>query len=554
MNDIMTFEALKRRLSDLEKSVSKYSSVVETLRESEHIYRTISEKSFAGIYVVQNGRFRTVNANAASYAGYTVEELIGTKSDRIVHPEDRERVKRNAREMLRGERTSPHDFRIMTKKEEIRWVMETVASISYDGKPAILGNSMDISERKLAEEMLQQSENLYRTIFENTGTATIIIEEDTIISLVNTEFEKMTGYSKEDWEGKRSWTEFVARKDVERMRRYHYLRRDDANAAPRNYEFSLIDSWERVRDFFLTVAMIPGTKKSVASLADMTEQKIALRKARESVNWYRTIFETTGTATIIIEEDTVMSLVNTEFAQLSGASKEFCEGRSWTDFIVPEDVERMKYYHQMRRIDSNAAPRNYEFGFLDIKGNRKDLMITISMIPGTKKSVASLLDITDLKQAEEEAKKREQEVHSKSRNLEEVNTALKVLLKRREDDKNELEEKVLLNVRELAVPYIEKLKKTRLSSNQFIYLTILEKSLNDIISPFLHNMKVKYSKLTPTEIQVANLVKEGRTSKEMSELLNLSTRAVDFHRGNIRRKLGLKNQRSNLQSFLLTHS
>ena len=554
MNDIMTFEALKRRLSDLEKSVSKYSSVVETLRESEHIYRTISEKSFAGIYVVQNGRFRTVNANAASYAGYTVEELIGTKSDRIVHPEDRERVKRNAREMLRGERTSPHDFRIMTKKEEIRWVMETVASISYDGKPAILGNSMDISERKLAEEMLQQSENLYRTIFENTGTATIIIEEDTIISLVNTEFEKMTGYSKEDWEGKRSWTEFVARKDVERMRRYHYLRRDDANAAPRNYEFSLIDSWERVRDFFLTVAMIPGTKKSVASLADMTEQKIALRKARESVNWYRTIFETTGTATIIIEEDTVMSLVNTEFAQLSGASKEFCEGRSWTDFIIPEDVERMKYYHQMRRIDSNAAPRNYEFGFLDIKGNRKDLMITISMIPGTKKSVASLLDITDLKQAEEEAKKREQEVHSKSRNLEEVNTALKVLLKRREDDKNELEEKVLLNVRELAVPYIEKLKKTRLSSNQFIYLTILEKSLNDIISPFLHNMKVKYSKLTPTEIQVANLVKEGRTSKEMSELLNLSTRAVDFHRGNIRRKLGLKNQRSNLQSFLLTHS
>ena len=554
MNDIMTFEALKRRLSDLEKSVSKYSSVVETLRESEHIYRTISEKSFAGIYVVQNGRFRTVNANAASYAGYTVEELIGTKSDRIVHPEDRERVKRNAREMLRGERTSPHDFRIMTKKEEIRWVMETVASISYDGKPAILGNSMDISERKLAEEMLQQSENLYRTIFENTGTATIIIEEDTIISLVNTEFEKMTGYSKEDWEGKRSWTEFVARKDVERMRRYHYLRRDDANAAPRNYEFSLIDSWERVRDFFLTVAMIPGTKKSVASLADMTEQKIALRKARESVNWYRTIFETTGTATIIIEEDTVMSLVNTEFAQLSGASKEFCEGRSWTDFIIPEDVERMKHYHQMRRIDSNAAPRNYEFGFLDIKGNRKDLMITISMIPGTKKSVASLLDITDLKQAEEEAKKREQEVHSKSRNLEEVNTALKVLLKRREDDKNELEEKVLLNVRELAVPYIEKLKKTRLSSNQFIYLTILEKSLNDIISPFLHNMKVKYSKLTPTEIQVANLVKEGRTSKEMSELLNLSTRAVDFHRGNIRRKLGLKNKRSNLQSFLLTHS
>ena len=554
MNDVMTYETMKQRVSDLENSVAEYRRVVETLRESEHIYRTISEKSFAGIYVVQNGRFRAINANAASYAGYTIEELVGTKSDRIVHPDDRDRVKRNAREMLRGKRTSPHDFRIVTKRGESRWVMETVTSISHDGKPAILGNSMDISARKRSEEMLQQSETLYRTIFENTGTATIIIEEDTILSLVNTEFEKMTGYSKEDWEGKRSWTEFVVREDMERMRRYHYLRRDDANAAPRNYEFGLIDSWGRVRDVFLTVAMIPGTKKSVAALADMTERKMALRKVRESENWYRTIFETTGTSTIIIEEDTVMSLVNTEFAQLAGSSKEYCEGRSWTDFIVPEDVGRMKHYHQLRRFDANAAPRNYEFGFVDINGNRKDLMITISMIPGTNKSVASLLDITDLKQAEEEAKKREQEIQSNSRNLEEVNTALNVLLKRREDDKNELEEKVLLNVRELAVPYIEKLKKTRLGPNQLTFLAILEKSLNDIISPFLHNMKVKYSKLTPTEIQVANLIKEGKTSKEISELLNLSTRAVDFHRGNIRTKLGLKKQKSNLQSFLLTHS
>ena len=116
MNDVMTYETMKQRVSDLENSVAEYRRVVETLRESEHIYRTISEKSFAGIYVVQNGRFRAINANAASYAGYTIEELVGTKSDRIVHPDDRDRVKRNAREMLRGKRTSPHDFRIVTKR------------------------------------------------------------------------------------------------------------------------------------------------------------------------------------------------------------------------------------------------------------------------------------------------------------------------------------------------------------------------------------------------------------------------------------------------------
>jgi len=554
MIDKTTYNALKQRIRELEWEVAEHRKIEEELRESEHIYRTFSERSLAGIYLVQDGKFQSVNANATSYAGYTSEELVGKKSDIIVHPEDRDRVKRNAREMLSGKHTSPHDFRIVNKQGGVRWIMETVTSISYQGRPAILGNSMDITERKQVEELLLQSENLYRTIFENTGTAAIIIEEDTTVSLVNTEFEKLSGYAKEDWEGKKSWTEFVVKEDRERMKEYHYLRRTDPDDALRNYEFRLIDSRGRVRDMFLTVAMIPGTEKSVASFADITERKLAIQKLQESENWYRTIFETTGTATIIIEEDTKMSLVNTEFAKLSGTSKKYCGGISWTNFIADEDVERMKYYHYMRRINQKGVPRNYEFVFVDIEGNRKDMMLTLSMIPGTKKSVVSLLNITDLKQAKEQAKTREQEVQIKSRNLEEVNTALNVLLKRREEDKNELEEKVFLNVRELAMPYIEKLKKTRLSANQLTYLKILENGLNDIISPFMHNMTLKYSKLTPTEIQVANLVKEGKTSKEIGDLLNLSARAVDFHRVNIRNKLGLKNQKANLRSFLLTYS
>lgn len=429
MDDKITFEELRQRIKELENAITAGKRAEEALRESEQTYRTFSEKSLAGIYVVQDGKFQSINVNAASYAGYTPDELIGRKSDSIVHPEDRLRVKRNAREMLNGRYTSPHDFRIVTKQGKIRWVMETVTSISYEGRPAILGNSMDITKRKQTEDMLQESENLYRTIFENTGTATIIIEEDTIISLVNTEFEKLSGYFKKDWEGKRSWTEFVVKKDLKRMKEYHYL----------------------------------------------------------------------------------------------------------------------------RRIDPDAAPRNYEFGFIDKQGNFKDIFITISMIPGTTTSVASLLDVTERKQAEKEVKKRGREVQIKSRNLEEVNTALKVLLKRREEDKKELEEKVLLNVRELAIPYIEKLKISRLNDKQITYVSILEKSLNDIISPFLHNMTLKYSTLTPKEIQVANLVKEGKNSKDIAELMNLSLRAVDFHRGNIRNKLGMKSKKANLQSFLLTH-
>jgi|GEM_PF-435757 len=163
-------------------------------------------------------------------------------------------------------------------------------------------------------------------------------------------------------------------------------------------------------------------------------------------------------------------------------------------------------------------------------------------------------DITRRKHAEEELRKREKELETKSRNLEEVNIALKILLKRREDDKTELEEKVLANVKELVEPYIEKLKKTGLNADQAAYATVIETHLNDIISPFLHNLTSKYLNLTPREIQIANLIKEGKTTKEIADILNSSQGAIDFHRNNIRNKLGLKKKSANLRSYLLSLS
>lgn len=144
------------------------------------------------------------------------------------------------------------------------------------------------AERELAEKALRESEEKYRTIFETTGTAAIIIEEDTTISLANTEFEKLSGYSKAEIEGKKSWAEFVAEDDVERMKEYHYLRRRDPHAAPRSYEFKFIDSKGAVRDILGTVGMILGTGRSVASFLDITERKrheAALKRSEEQLRF-----------------------------------------------------------------------------------------------------------------------------------------------------------------------------------------------------------------------------------------------------------------------------
>jgi PAS domain S-box-containing protein len=161
-------------------------------------------------------------------------------------------------------------------------------------------------------------------------------------------------------------------------------------------------------------------------------------------------------------------------------------------------------------------------------------------------------EIEERKQAEQELKQREAQLEIQKSELEEVNTALRVLLKRRGEDKTEFEEKVLYNVKELVVPYLERLKRDGLDAKRRAYVSILESNLNDIVSSFTHKLSSKYLSLTPTEIQIANLVRQGRTTKEIAEILNSSDRTVEFHRKNIRKKIGIVNRKVNLRSHLLT--
>lgn len=125
----------------------------------------------------------------------------------------------------------------------------------------------------MAEEEIRNSEGRYRSVFENTGTATVIIDEDTIISMANAEFERLSGYTKEEIEGRRAWTEFVVREDLDRMREYHGNRRDNRGDRPKEYEFRFIDREGGVQNILNKVSMIPGTKCSVASLLDISERK-----------------------------------------------------------------------------------------------------------------------------------------------------------------------------------------------------------------------------------------------------------------------------------------
>lgn len=169
-------------------------------------------------------------------------------------------------------------------------------------------------------------------------------------------------------------------------------------------------------------------------------------------------------------------------------------------------------------------------------------------------AVGNSQDITERKAAEEALAEKERALRVQARHLEEANTALGVLLDRRDEEKKSQEADMLATMEKLVVPYLDKLANTSLSREQRVFLTIAVSNLTNLTSPLARKLTTLESKLTPTELEVADLLRHGKTTKDIADLLNISTTTISFHRRNIRQKLGLVNEKTNLKTYLRTHS
>lgn len=299
--------------------------------------------------------------------------------------------------------------------------------------------------------------------------------------------------------------------------------------------------------------LAPSVKRALDELEDRQERKKAVNALKESENKYRIIFDNSGTAMIIVEDDGTISLTNREFETITGDKKKEIENKkNWIDFIHSDDQKKMLELKRSPKKYSRDTSDHREIRLINRNNDVRDVIVNLAPLSDPGKYIVSFLDISERKKAETELKNSENELRLKTLNLEEANTALKVLLRHREEDQNAMEQKVISNVKKLVLPYVEKMKGLRLTDNQATHLEIIETHLKDIVSPFLRNLTTEHFDLTPREIQIASLVKEGKTTKEITELLNISATAVDFHRKNIRLKLGIKNKKANLRSFLHT--
>ncbi len=305
---------------------------------------------------------------------------------------------------------------------------------------------------------------------------------------------------------------------------------------------------------YQAIKWIDGQSVRLEIAADITKRKLAEKAVHEIQLQQKAILDNIPDMAWLKDRESMYIAVNEAFSKVCGLKTEEIVGLTDLNIWPAELAE--KYREDDKKVIDCGRRKQVEEPLVDKDGIEiwlETIKTPIYNDSGRIVGTAGIArDITRRKRAEDELKKRERELEAKSRNLEEVNIALKVLLKRREEDKTELEEKILINIKELVEPYLEKLRRTQLNIDQSAYLNFIETHLNDIISPFLHNLTSRYPHLTPREIQITNLIKEGKTTKQIADILNSSQGAIDFHRNNIRKKLRLKNKNANLRSFLLS--
>ena len=371
------------------------------VKRNERMLRRIMDMVPSMIFVKNaQGRFLMANQAVADSYGMPVDALVG-RLQREVHP-DPEQV---ARYMADDRQTIQSGHPLLRYEEPftdhtgaMHWleVSKLPCDLSDFGEPALVVLATDITERRQVEAMLRISQ----FSFDKAAIGIYWLTSDATFFNVNEHAARMLGYSKTElaelsvfdidpdmdpqtW--KTIWQDLNLSKQ-DSFERVH--RRKDGSTIP-------VEIFSNHLDY-------NGEDFSIAFVQDITERHEANARIQESEKRYRMIFENTGTGTVLSEADMTLTMVNREFAQMVGYARREIEGKmKWTEFIAPDDVERLKDYHFARRKDPFNTPNQYECKIVDRAGRLKPMLLRARLIPGTQTSIGAFLDISDRKQTEE---------------------------------------------------------------------------------------------------------------------------------------------------------
>ena len=427
-----------------------------------------------------------------------------------------------------------------------------------------IGRNQALKEIKELRNKIKELENLlnttkvgqtrmstglvYRTIFRMSPNTIVVSKlEDGTIYDVSDSFCEKSGFARKQVIGKRASTLGIwldqDREEIKKrlLRNGRYRNMEVRHQVKGGKMLQCLQSAELIT--------IDDERYIITVVVDITERKMMEERLRENEEKYRQLFDNAPAGIYQIDYQTGRFLnVNDVFCKYSGLNRE--ELTSFTAFNFLTEESKKLFYARLEQIHQGIkVPEAVEYEALNIKGELLYLQLHTRFIHDSEGHVVGadvvIHDITERKQAEDELK-------SFAEDLEEANITLRVLMNQRDEDKQEIEEKLQTNMRDLVMPYLRKLKRLNLDGRSKNYLDILESNLNEVLSPFMKNLQSSFNHLTPQEMQIISLIKKGKKTKEIAEMLNASTKTIATHRNNLRKKLNLRNSKINLRSYLLS--
>jgi len=542
---------LEEKASLLRDEIFDRERAESVLRESEEKYRKLVESSVDGIAIVQRTEFKFANQAFLDMFGASgAEEVIGHNFTELVSREHRDLVMQRGLDREQGKDVpNRYEFRALRQNGTEFDVEISVGPISHEGDPAWQAILRDITQRKQAEEALRESEERFRAVLEAVPDLMIVLDAEGNYREIFTADSDLLYAPAEEVRNK-SIHDILPQEDAQQIQ--EIIDRVFATGELQYYEYQLetggIERWFAGR---ATKFNFQNADCVLWCARDITQRKKAEEGLRESEERHRMLLEASPDPIAVYDMEGKATYVNPAFIETFGWPSQELLGKR-IDFVPEESWPETRV--AIARMLRGERIQSFETRRLTKDGRLLDVQLSSSVFHDRDGypagNVVILRDVSDRKRAEDGLRKREAELAAQSRHLEEVNAALNVLLKRREEDKADLEERFLANVKELMVPYLERLKNSRLESNQMTLVGILESNLKEIISPFVTKLSSRFLGLTPTEIQVASLIRDGRSSKEIAALLNTSENTVRSHRFHIRSKLGIKHKKVNMMSYL----
>lgn len=459
-----------------------------------------------------------------------------------------DRIIEHSLEINRGE------FLFSRKDGTICHVECSVYSIYRDGAPSdyYFIQLVNVTERKVVEEALKESEKIFRTLVSTAPDGIVMIDTDGRMRAFNEAFAKLHGYKIEEMIGRNFfdlYKDFENRMQAEQL--FQYLA---GGGRLSHQEIVVTTKAGQQIPVELSVAEVKDNNNVVRSFIaiyrDITERKITEEALRFSEQKYRDLVENISDLIYALDDHGIITYVSPTIEHLSDYTADEVIGKPFEMFIHPDDVTRArKAFHNVR----SGIVEQSEYRVV-VKNSKYFWGMTSSrpiFENGRFLGIHGILtDITGRKNAELELLQAKRELEIKTRHLEDTNTALKVILQHQEQEKHLVERNIYDSISNLIEPYIDKIRTSVNDEQVRMYLKIIDSNLEQITRPFTSQLSTNFAKLTPTEIQIADLIRENKSTKDIADILNISVTTVFFHRRNIRDKLGLKNNSVNLRSHI----